>query len=1302
MSKSIVEKYEQMLSQDPASTVFVELARAYLERGDNDRAMTVCEQGINHHPNSVVGRVLWGKALINKGKAADAMKQFDLAVNIDRENPHAYNLISEALLRKGLFRSALPILRKAAALQPNDARIAQWLEQTRAALSGGPAPVLYDSTTVGAEAYSPGATTATDATAATSIPDAPTAEMPATRSLADTGESPTAQHALTQGREERTTDKMGVAARGTPEHGLAPSPSAPARGTPAHGVAPAAGARGTPAHGVAPAHSTPARGVAPAGAGDPDVFASFAQGRVDPQAEPTVVMNAYTPTGGERPAPPVPTGELPVAAPQDEGRPTQELPAPAGDMPLVMGEPDTELPPPPDPFASVPSRTDSTDTFRGLTSTFDALAEGASPEIPHVAQPPRASAPRAGTPEPSVIPAADLSVPSAPQPAGGGLLDDVVSAQSDIPTGDFAVPGVASPAPQAAPRAPAPRADGRMPLLEDIPDDHVFEPASSLEVPRVEFNTQATEAIAKEYERELRAKLEVTKQKKTFLQKHGLKLAVLAIILVVGGGLVGSYAYTSAKNQGETLQTALAKGISGISADTREQYEAAVKSLDHALSMEDGNVEALAHKGYAQALLYAEHTKADADRQSAMSIFQSSRVREAHPEFALVVDALTAAEAEAAAARQQLLGSELDKSVVHAEAGRRLLADKKYDEALARLKKAIDGADTTKLAHVRALVALGDYYLGFEDWDNALEMFSRADALSRFHPARVVGHAEARLELSRELPEALSDLEGLTKNASVPDALKGRYTLMLGRAQSANGKHDDALKTLAAGQAEYKALAFEYAMGLGQAARAAGKMDTAQKTFEEALKLRPKSEDAKEGLGRVLLARSREKELLDRLKPERDARKVALLRGIAFWRLGDPKRARAELANTQVSGKYPAEAVVYLALTDAAEEAQADKAVEMLEKLATSTRKNRATVQVALARVYMQRGALDKAKAQLEEAAKDPADYEGNALLGELLLNAGLPPEVALEPLQRAVDRNGSHAPSRHLLTRTLLAMGRTNDAVAQVEAWTQDNPTLEQAWRDAALTYLEAGKLKDAEAAVQKVPAASTDVEGWRVRARILFARGDGRGAMTSLEKANKLNARDAETFCEIGNAFVRQGNNDTAAKAYEAALREDPRSVCGQAGPLHARPTTKNKAKQLLTQLIVKSSNAWEKGFLQATLARVHLEERNLKEAAAMVDDAMQSAPHSPFVWYAAAEVAKKQKEQDKARDAYAKTVELDASWSAPRLAWADALARQGGDSLPKAIAEYETVLTIDQNEADQARVKKTLTALKKQLEK
>lgn len=1234
MSKPMVEKYEQMLAQDPASTVFVELARAYLDRGENDRAMAICQQGITHHPNSVVGRVLWGKALINTGKAADAMKQFDLAVNIDRDNPHAYNLIGEALLRKGLYRSALPILRRAAALQPNDGRIAQWLDQTKQALAGGPAPVLADAP-ASDQAF-------TEAGAPAAAPKPAVSAPVQTRSVGN-----------------------------TPARGVAPAPSAPTAQIPI----PAAAA-------PVPALSSNTL------ADEPDPFAAFtaANGGAraeDPDAQPTVLMNAYGQAApAQPPAPPVPTGELPVVTGE---RSTLELPVATGNLEA------------PDPFAAVASSASEPDTVRGLTSTFDALSEGASAEVPHIA--PRPSRPAAPvSTEPSVVVAEMTPPPASVAPQNNNaLLDDVVSAQSELPTSEFQLPGQQASRPLTVEPMPAAKSGGGG-LLDEIPDE-VFDSQVAMRpaAHKPEVNTMATEAIAREYERELRAKLEVTKAKKTFWQQHGLKIAGIAGALVIAGGLGGSFLYTRVKNQGETLDTSIAKGLAAVNADTREQYGAALKALEGALKMDDGNAEALALSGYAHAVLFAEHGGNAADRTAAVDAFAIPAVRNGRPDLALVVDFLTADDASRAAARQQLLGSDLDKATVQSQAGRLLLADKKFDEALAKLKKASE-LDPRNL---RALVALGDYYIAFEDYDSALEMLSRAEALSKFHPARVIGHAEARIELGRELPEALSDLEGLPGSAEVPEALKGRYTLMLGRAQSLNGKHEAALKTLSEGQPLYAPLALPFAMALGQAQRNAGLMAQAQKSYEDAMKLAPKAESPREGLGRVLLARSREKELVDRLRAEKDMKKVALLRGIAQFRLGDLKKARTELQSTQTNGKFPGEAAVYLALVDAGEDANVDKSIETLEKFATSLRKNRATVQVALARLYMQKGALDKARTQLEEAAKDPADYEGNAMLGELLLKAGVPPDVAMESLTRAVDRNGSHAPSRHLLTRTLLALGKFGDALKQVEAWQTDNPALEQVWKDSALVYLQNGKLKEAETAQAKVSQSSDDLEYWRTRAQILFARGDGRNAMSSLERANKLNAKDAETFCEIGFAFVRQGNGDTAPAAFGAALREDPKSVCGQAGPLHVRPVSKGKPDpaELLNQLITHSASAWEKAFLQATLARVKLQGNDLKAAKDAAEDAIATAPAHPAAWFAVAEVARKEKEDPRALEAYGKAAEFDGSWSAARMQYADALVRAGGDNLPRAIGQYEAVLVIDQNEADVARVKKTITSLKKQ---
>ncbi|MBE2253589.1 MAG: tetratricopeptide repeat protein, partial [Myxococcus sp.] len=925
MSKSMVEKYEQMLSQDPTSTVFVELARAYLDKGDNAKAIEVCQQGCAHHPASIAGRVLWGKGLINSGKAAEAMQQFDVAVNIDKENPHAYNLISEVLLRKGLYRSALPILRKASALQPNDARIKQWVEQARAALAGGPAPILYDETSVSTKALS--------------------AEPEAT---------PVAE-----------TQPVAAPSRPSSPRPPAPAPSPPPVSSPS--------------------------GEFPNS--DPDVFAAFTPAKEDPRAEATVLMAAYdasAPTGratvemptqtskipeawpsaprpmDHKPGPPVPTVELPAvpgaARAADDNRPTMEIPAAAAaqlasdefQLPTVMGDLEersstAELPlqgmalEAPDPFAALSRRTESTETFRGLTSTFQALEEAEPGPLP-VPLPPAPPVPSDPN-MPSVIPSAELELPASTPalPATGGLLDEVVSAQSEVPTSEFQMPGL-----NQGPARPPPvlaAAAGSGGLLDEIPDS--IEPPSALEAPRVEFSTQATEAIANEYERELREKLQARQQEKTFFQKHGLKLGLVAGLVVVALALGGSFLYTRQQHGGENLEQALARGLSAINADTKEQYLLGLQALEQALSMDESNVDAWANIGLAKAILYAEHGGALSDREAALAAMNKPKVRELHPDLAMVVDYLTADANELAGRRQQLLGATSDSSVVEAQAGRVLLADKKLDEAFKHLQRATE----LNSRNLRALVALGEYYLRSEDYESAARILSTAFNLSRFHPERVMGLAEARLELGREAPEALAELEGLPANAAVPDALKGRYALALGRAQSANGRHDEAAKTLAEGLASNKELAFDFDMARAQVGRNAGKMAEAQQAYEDALKVRPKSEEAKEGLGRVLLARSREKELLERVRADGDQRKVSLVRGIAAIRLDDPRRARAELERTRVNGKYPAEAVVYLALCDAAEEG-GEKAVQTLEKVVATTRRHKATAQIALARVY--------------------------------------------------------------------------------------------------------------------------------------------------------------------------------------------------------------------------------------------------------------------------------------------------------------------------------------------------------------
>ncbi len=142
MALPLVEKYQQILAADPRSLIFVELARALLERGDPRRAMEVCRAGLEHHPKSIVGRITWGRALLQAGDVKGAHDQFDVAIGIDPGTPYAYNLVGDVLVAAGLFRDALPVLARAVELQPADAQARTRLEEARRQAGGGTAVAI--------------------------------------------------------------------------------------------------------------------------------------------------------------------------------------------------------------------------------------------------------------------------------------------------------------------------------------------------------------------------------------------------------------------------------------------------------------------------------------------------------------------------------------------------------------------------------------------------------------------------------------------------------------------------------------------------------------------------------------------------------------------------------------------------------------------------------------------------------------------------------------------------------------------------------------------------------------------------------------------------------------------------------------------------------------------------------------------------------------------------------------------------------------------------------------------------------
>ncbi len=203
----------------------MELAKALLERGDPARAIEVCRTGLEHHPSSILGRVVWGRSLLAQDDLAGAQDQFEIAIALDPGSPYAYNLVGEALFQQSRFREALPVLARAVELQPADARLRGWLEEARrAAQAAGRAPALAP---LDASADEPG-----ERTRPFHLPEPPAASGPAAppggaspSSAAPSDETP-APHALTPAAPQPAPPATAPAT--PPPVRIAPPPLSPA------------------------------------------------------------------------------------------------------------------------------------------------------------------------------------------------------------------------------------------------------------------------------------------------------------------------------------------------------------------------------------------------------------------------------------------------------------------------------------------------------------------------------------------------------------------------------------------------------------------------------------------------------------------------------------------------------------------------------------------------------------------------------------------------------------------------------------------------------------------------------------------------------------------------------------------------------------------------------------------------------------------------------------------------------------------------------------------------------------------
>ncbi len=118
-------EYLRRYEEDPTSRVFAPLAEAYRKLGRLDDAISICREGLEHHPEFHGGRVALAKCLMDKNDLGSARVELERVIRVAPENLLAQRLLGDVAKGLGDTVSALHAYKMALLLAPNDVALAE-------------------------------------------------------------------------------------------------------------------------------------------------------------------------------------------------------------------------------------------------------------------------------------------------------------------------------------------------------------------------------------------------------------------------------------------------------------------------------------------------------------------------------------------------------------------------------------------------------------------------------------------------------------------------------------------------------------------------------------------------------------------------------------------------------------------------------------------------------------------------------------------------------------------------------------------------------------------------------------------------------------------------------------------------------------------------------------------------------------------------------------------------------------------------------------------------------------------------
>ena len=122
--KHLQERYDKT----PESRIFAPLADACRKNGDVDKAIELCEAGLERYPDYASAHVILGKCFYDKGATERSRAEFERVIEIDPENMVALKFMGDILMSEGDRDGATSNYRRILAIDPTNEEVSGTLE----------------------------------------------------------------------------------------------------------------------------------------------------------------------------------------------------------------------------------------------------------------------------------------------------------------------------------------------------------------------------------------------------------------------------------------------------------------------------------------------------------------------------------------------------------------------------------------------------------------------------------------------------------------------------------------------------------------------------------------------------------------------------------------------------------------------------------------------------------------------------------------------------------------------------------------------------------------------------------------------------------------------------------------------------------------------------------------------------------------------------------------------------------------------------------------------------------------------